>query len=73
MNTYDFEGRTAVVTGGAQGIGHAVALRLLAGGAKVALWDHDAAALADAARSLADRGTVGTFRVDITDLSKDPR
>ncbi|RZL54858.1 MAG: SDR family oxidoreductase [Variovorax sp.] len=69
MNTYDFEGRTAVVTGGAQGIGHAVALRLLAGGAKVALWDHDAAALADAARSLADRGTVGTFRVDITDLA----
>jgi 3-oxoacyl-[acyl-carrier protein] reductase len=40
-NKLDFKGRTAVVTGGAQGIGLTVAKRLLASGAKVALWDRD--------------------------------
>ena len=70
MNAYDFKGQTAVVTGGAQGIGYAVALRLLAGGAKVALWDHDADALKAAAESLAGKGEVGTFQVDITKLDK---
>lgn len=39
MNVYDFSGKTAVVTGGAQGIGLAVAERLLASGARVASWD----------------------------------
>ena len=41
MNSYDFEDRVAVVTGGAQGIGLAVARRLAAGGASVVLWDMD--------------------------------
>ena len=36
MNTYDFEGRVAIVTGGGQGIGLAVADRMLSGGAKIA-------------------------------------
>ncbi|PTX55402.1 3-oxoacyl-[acyl-carrier protein] reductase [Litoreibacter ponti] len=39
MNTYDLTGRTAVVTGGAQGIGAAVVERLHASGARVAVWD----------------------------------
>lgn len=42
MNQYDLEGRVAVVTGGAQGIGLAVAARLARSGAKVAIWDRDA-------------------------------
>ena len=50
MNTLDFAGRAAAVTGGAAGIGLAIAARLAAGGARVALWDRDAAAL-DAASS----------------------
>lgn len=39
MNTYDLQNRVAVVTGGAQGIGKAVAARLAESGARVALWD----------------------------------
>lgn len=39
MNNYDLSNRTAVVTGGAQGIGLAVTNRLIASGAKVAIWD----------------------------------
>jgi 2-dehydro-3-deoxy-L-rhamnonate dehydrogenase (NAD+) len=38
-NTYDFEGRVALVTGGASGIGAATVERLQAGGAKVAAFD----------------------------------
>src|SRR3954466_15498272 len=41
MNSLDFAGRTAVVTGGMQGIGAAIAKRLTASGAKVAIWDLD--------------------------------
>jgi 3-oxoacyl-[acyl-carrier protein] reductase len=41
MNQLDFKGRTAVVTGGMQGIGAAIAKRLQDSGAKVAVWDLD--------------------------------
>ena len=41
MNQLDFNHRRAVVTGGAAGIGLAIAQRLLASGAAVALWDRD--------------------------------
>ena len=39
MNRYDFEGRVALVTGGASGIGAAAVERLRAGGARVAVFD----------------------------------
>ena len=42
MNRLDFKGRTAVVTGGMQGIGAAIVKRLEASGAKVRVWDLDA-------------------------------
>src|SRR3954451_22269691 len=41
MNSYDFAGRTALVTGGASGIGAATAARLRAGGAEVAVFDRE--------------------------------
>jgi len=41
LNQLDFKGRTAVVTGGMQGIGAAIVKRLEASGAKVAIWDLD--------------------------------
>ncbi|HEY3919856.1 MAG TPA: SDR family NAD(P)-dependent oxidoreductase, partial [Stellaceae bacterium] len=46
MNKIDLNGRTAIVTGGAQGFGRAITERFVASGAKVAIWDHDHA-LAD--------------------------
>ncbi|SAL68776.1 acetyacetyl-CoA reductase [Caballeronia arvi] len=67
MNRYDFTNRAAVVTGGAQGIGYAVAQRLVEGGARVALWDRDEGALAEARASLAKAGDVETVLVDLTD------
>jgi NAD(P)-dependent dehydrogenase (short-subunit alcohol dehydrogenase family) len=50
MNRLDFDKRAAVVTGGAAGIGLAIAKRLASSGARIALWDRDTHAL-DAARS----------------------
>ncbi len=41
MNQLDFKGRTAVVTGGMQGIGAAIVRRLRASGAEVVVWDLD--------------------------------
>jgi 3-oxoacyl-[acyl-carrier protein] reductase len=47
MNQFDFAGRTAIVTGGMQGIGAAIAKRLQQSGAKVAVWDLDASPRVD--------------------------
>lgn len=49
MNQLDFKGKTAVVTGGAQGIGAAIVKRLEASGAKVAIWDLDGPGKVDVA------------------------
>ena len=67
MNQLDFSNRAAVITGGAVGIGFAVAQRLAAGGAKVSLWDRDAAALAKAKACLPS-GT-DTQAVDVADFA----
>ncbi|MEO8836060.1 MAG: SDR family NAD(P)-dependent oxidoreductase [Caldimonas sp.] len=66
MNQIDLQGRVAVITGGAQGIGYAIAERMLASGATVALWDADEAKLAEAKASLAGKGTVLTEAVELT-------
>ena len=50
--TFDFSGRSAVITGGAQGIGRAVAERLIDSGAEVALWDINESIAAETARIL---------------------
>lgn len=60
-------GRHAVVTGGARGIGLAIARRCLSAGASVALWDRDAALLAEALQALAPLGTAATALVDVRD------
>jgi NAD(P)-dependent dehydrogenase (short-subunit alcohol dehydrogenase family) len=65
MNTLDLKSRTAVVTGGAAGIGFAIAQRLAASGARVSLWDRDEKSLAEAAKKLG-AGT-HTARLDVSD------
>jgi NAD(P)-dependent dehydrogenase (short-subunit alcohol dehydrogenase family) len=65
MNLLDFKGRSAAVTGGAAGIGLAVARRLAASGARVALWDRDERMLAEAKAAIG--GGAVTFALDVTD------
>ena len=67
MNQLDFSNRTAVVTGGATGIGFAIAQRLVMSGARVALWDRDAAKLATAQSALG-KGTV-VQTLDVADAA----
>ncbi len=52
MNQLDLKGRHAVITGGASGIGFAIAQRMLASGGSVTLWDRDETTLATATASL---------------------
>src|SRR5438270_730715 len=59
-----FHGRTAIITGGASGIGLAVAARLAREGAKVAIWDVNADALA---RAKAEAGAADTQALDVAD------
>jgi 2-dehydro-3-deoxy-L-rhamnonate dehydrogenase (NAD+) len=67
MNQIDMKDRVMVVTGGARGIGYAVAQRALRSGAAVALWDVDSERLARSQRELAELGKVSTVTVELTD------
>jgi 3-oxoacyl-[acyl-carrier protein] reductase len=69
VNRIDLEGRRAVVTGGGQGIGRAIAERLLASGAAVALWDRDRPLVEATRDELASEGNVLAVAVDLTDLA----
>ena len=64
MNQIDLADRVAVVTGGAQGLGFAIARRLVDSGARVSLWDMNRQLLAEAQRELGD--AVSTIEVNIT-------
>jgi len=66
MNQYDMKGRHAVITGGATGLGYAIAERVLASGGSVTLWDRDEAGLSKAAASLNQPGSVFTVQVDVS-------
>jgi 3-oxoacyl-[acyl-carrier protein] reductase len=68
MNRIDLAGKRAVVTGGGQGIGRAIAERLLASGAMVSLWDRDAPLVEAVRNELAGQGQIHCAAVDITDL-----
>jgi 2-dehydro-3-deoxy-L-rhamnonate dehydrogenase (NAD+) len=61
-----FAGRTAIITGGASGLGRAVARRFVAEGGKVALWDVNADWLADVAGEV---GAAHTALVDVSDAA----
>jgi 3-oxoacyl-[acyl-carrier protein] reductase len=69
MNRIDLEGRVAVVTGGAQGIGLAIGERFLSSGARVVLWDVDRERMAETVAALAKAapGRVSGVAVELTD------
>ncbi len=64
MNQLDLAGRHAVITGGAVGLGFAIAQRMLASGATVTLWDINPQALAKARDELG--AAVNTAVVDVS-------
>lgn len=63
--SYDFAGRSAVITGGGGGLGEAIAQRLYDAGASIALWDADLAAASRVASRLGDRALA--LEVDVSD------
>lgn len=65
MNQIDLKGRVAIITGGAQGIGRAVAERLAASGAKVAIWDLDGKLASEAAAAIGPAAS--GLSIDVTD------
>ena len=70
MNLLDMKGRHAVITGGATGLGFAIAQRMLASGARLTIWDRDAEGMDAAAaklRALQPGAEVQTVTVDVTD------
>ena len=68
MNQIDLKNRKAVITGGAQGIGLAIAERLLYSGATICIWDREENLLKGTSVSLSSKGTVHPVAMDVTDL-----
>jgi len=67
MNQLDLKGRHAVITGGAAGIGLAIAERLAHSGATLTLWDRDERAMQEASKIVA--GGAHAVQVDVADAS----
>src|SRR3979411_2868747 len=67
MNKIDLNGRCAVVTGGAQGFGRAIAERFTASGAKVAIWAHGQPFAEKTAKEIG--AGVTAFKVDVSDFA----
>ena len=68
MNKIDLRNRKAVITGGAQGIGRAIAERLLDSGASVSIWDRDEFLLEKTSDELSSKGNIKPFAIDVADL-----
>jgi 2-dehydro-3-deoxy-L-rhamnonate dehydrogenase (NAD+) len=64
MNQLDFQGRHAVITGGATGLGYAIAQRLIQSGGSVTLWDRDEAGARQAVSALGAKAT--SLAVDVS-------
>jgi 2-dehydro-3-deoxy-L-rhamnonate dehydrogenase (NAD+) len=69
MHQFDLRGRRAVITGGAQGFGRAIAERFLQSGARLTLWDRDQEMLRSTAEELKAWGEVAAAVVDVVDAA----
>ncbi len=70
VDRFRLDGRRAVVTGGARGIGRAIAFALAGAGAAVTIADRDAAAAEATAAALRERGGAATvLALDVTDVA----
>ena len=67
MNSIDLNGKCAVVTGAARGIGHAIAERMLESGAQVAIWDRELSEMIKASEQLSRKGQILRVPVDVAD------
>ncbi len=67
MNTYDFSGKVAAVTGGSRGIGAAIVKRMVSSGARAAIWDLDIDAAEEKVAAL-DPEKVHFCKVDVADF-----
>lgn len=70
MNQIDLTNRVAIITGGARGIGYAIAERMLDSGAHVCLWDIDDRQLDTAKNAIEKKGRIEVINVDLTDESQ---
>jgi len=70
MNNLDMKGRSAIVTGGASGIGLAISQRLAASGAQVAVWDMNEATMATALKTLTGAPKTLAQKVDVTRIDQ---
>ena len=68
MNKYNFSGRVAVVTGGAQGFGLAITKRIIQSGGKVIVWDIDKEAIENAQKEI-NSNNFNFQIVDVTDFN----
>src|SRR5579862_6981169 len=67
MNRIDLDGRRAIITGGAQGIGLSIGKKLLDCGAAVTIWDANQAVLDNAIKDMEQSGRVEGFVVDVSE------
>jgi 3-oxoacyl-[acyl-carrier protein] reductase len=68
MNNIDLNNQTAVITGGAQGIGLAIAERFLDSGASICLWDRDEILVNETKIRLENKGRVEAIVADVSDI-----
>ena len=68
MNKYNFSGRVAIVTGGAQGFGLAITKRIIQSGGKVIVWDIDKEAIENAQKEI-NSNNFNFQIVDVTDFN----